>query len=114
MDIVGPAKRVRIYVNEGDHIGHQPAHLAILELLRQEGAAGGTVLRAMEGFGGPGQIHTTRLVDIEPKLPIVVEWIDRADMVDQLMPRITEMVERGLITVDDTNVVLYHPAAHER
>lgn len=110
MDIVGKAKRVRIYVNEGDHEGHRSVDLAILELLRHEHASGATAVRAIEGFSGAGQINTTRLVDVERKLPIIVEWVDRPEIVERLLPRLKEIVRHGLITVDDTEVVLYYPS----
>ena len=66
----GKAKRVCIYVNEGDLYGHQPVHVAIVAFLRKEGAAGATVFRAIEGFGGAGILHTARLVDVTWRLPI--------------------------------------------
>jgi CBS domain-containing protein len=109
VDLVGKARRVRIYVNEGDKVGWKPAHLAILEFLRRENAQGATVLRGVEGFGATGQIHVSHLVDVAGDLPIVVEWIDRPDVVERLMPRLKELVPRGLITVDETEIVLYEP-----
>jgi PII-like signaling protein len=72
----GKAKRIRIYVNEDDQIGHRPAHLAVIELLRRERVAGATVVRGFEGFGGSGVVHTVNLGDLVEKLPIVIEWID--------------------------------------
>jgi CBS-domain-containing membrane protein/PII-like signaling protein len=105
--ILGTAKRVCIYVNERDLHRHQPIHAAILTLLRKEGAAGASVFRGIEGFGGSGIIHTSSLVDLGARLPILIEWIDRADVVERLLPPIKAMVKRGLITVDDTTVELY-------
>jgi CBS domain-containing protein len=107
MEIQGWARRVRIYVSEGDRAGARPLHLAILELLRREDAPGATVLRGVEGFGADGVIHVSHLVDVAPSLPIVVEWVDRPEQVERLLPRIRELVRHGLITVDDTDVVLY-------
>ncbi|MGD0838179.1 MAG: DUF190 domain-containing protein [Polyangia bacterium] len=104
--LAGRAKRVRIYVNEGDAHHHQSINAAVLALLRKEGAAGATVTRAIEGFGASGLIHTVHFVDIAQHLPILIEWIDRAEEVERLLPRIKEMVKRGLITVEDTEVVL--------
>lgn len=109
MEAAGRAKRVRIYVNEGDVAHHKPVQVAVLELLRANNTAGATVLRAIEGFGGSGQIHTTRVVDSDWKLPIVIEWIDAADRVARLLPALKQLVRPGLITVDDTEVVLFSP-----
>jgi CBS domain-containing protein len=105
--LTGKAKRVRIYVNEGDRHGYQPIHTALLAFLRKEGASGATALRAIEGFGASGELHTARLLDVAQRLPIVIEWIERAEVVERLLPGIKEMVKRGLITVDETDVALY-------
>ena len=43
MESFGRARRVRIYLNEGDHIGHLPSHHAVMLFLRREGAQGATV-----------------------------------------------------------------------
>jgi CBS domain-containing protein len=109
MDLIGKARRVRIYVNEGDKVGWKPAHFALLEFLRRENAQGATVIRGVEGFGAAGQIHVSHLVDVAQDLPIVVEWIDSPEVVERLIGRVKEMVPRGLITVDETEVVLYQP-----
>jgi CBS domain-containing protein len=109
VDLVGKAKRVRIYLSEGGKVGWKPAHLAILELLRRENAQGATVIRGVEGFGATGQIHVSHLVDVAQDLPMVVEWVDAPEVVERLIGRVKEMVPRGLITVDDTEIVLHRP-----
>lgn len=109
MEILGRAKRVRIYVNENDKAGWKPLHYAILELLRRENAQGATVLRGVEGFGAGGVIHVSHLVDVAASLPVVVEWIDRPEQIERLLPRIRELVRHGLITVDDTDVLFFEP-----
>jgi CBS domain-containing protein/PII-like signaling protein len=109
MDLVGKGKRVRVYVNEGDAVHHKPAHLAILEYLRHHESAGATAVRAIEGFGGSGEVHTTRVVDADWKLPIVIEWVDSPERVARLLPGLKQLVVRGLITVDDTEIVLFTP-----
>lgn len=105
MDIVGKARRVRIYVGEGVKVGHKPAHLAILELLRTENARGATVLRGVEGLGSHHQIHVSHLVDVAQDLPIVIEWIDSPEVVDRLIGRVKAMISRGFITMDETEIV---------
>jgi len=107
--LAGKAKRVRIYLNEGDHVGHKPAHLAIVEFLHHANCSGATVFRGIEGFGEAGDVHTDRLVDVTPRLPLVVEWVDTAERVERLLERIKGMVTRGLITVEDIHVALYAP-----
>jgi len=103
----GRAKRVRIYVDEGDMIGHQAAHIAIVQFLRKANCAGATVFRGAEGFGGAGELHTSRIVDIFQRLPLVIEWIDSPERVDALLGRVKEMMVHGFITVDPTDIVLH-------
>lgn len=109
MDLVGKARRVRIYLSEREKIGWKPAHLALLELLRRENARGATVIRGVEGFGATGQIHVSHLVDVAQDLPMIIEWVDAPEAVERLIGRVKELVPRGLITVDETEVVLHQP-----
>ncbi|HTP51933.1 MAG TPA: DUF190 domain-containing protein [Anaeromyxobacteraceae bacterium] len=109
MDLVGKAKRVRIYLNEEDRVGRKWAPQVILGLLRDEGAQGASVFRGVEGFGATGEIHVSHLPDATRKLPILVEWVDRPERVERLLPRLKEMVPHGFITVDETEIVLYEP-----
>ena len=109
MNVLGKARRVRIYLNEDDRAGGRPLHLAVIELLRAENAQGATVLRALEGFGAGGRLHTSTLVDVVARLPLVVEWIDRPEQVERLLPRVLELVKHGLVTVDETEVLLFEP-----
>ena len=106
MDVVGKAKRVRIYVGEDEKIGHRPADAAIVEWLRRENAQGATVFRGVSGFGASGEIHVAHLVDAAQHLPVVIEWIDAPEVVARLLPRLQDMVPRGLITLDETEIVL--------
>lgn len=108
-ELSGRARRVRIYVSEGDLHQHQPIEDAILSLLRKEGASGATVFRGIEGFGGSGVVHSARLVEVTRQLPIVIDWVDTADRVERLLPRVKEMIPRGLVTVDDTEVAYFRP-----
>ena len=106
----GKAKRVRIYVDEGQMYHHQPLHVALVLLLRKEGAAGATVFRGIEGFGESGEIHTARLVDINQHLPLVIDWIDTPEKVNRLLPQVKEMLTHGMITIDDTELAFFHRA----
>jgi CBS domain-containing protein len=109
MELVGSARRVRIYLSEGDKVGHQPASLAVLELLRREDAQGATVIRAVAGFGATGALHVPHLVEVAQDLPVVIEWIDAPQQVERVLPLLQALVPRGLITVDDTQVVMHRP-----
>jgi CBS domain-containing protein len=109
MHIVGTGKRVRIYIGEQDRAAghHEPLWETILELLRNEGAAGATLSRGLAGFGAHSKLHMARLADLAPDLPIVVEWIDGPERVERLLPRVSALVTTGMITIDDVEIVKY-------
>jgi len=105
------ARRVRIYVSEDDRRRHRPLYQAVVELLQAENAMGATVIRGSEGFGAGGRLHVSSLVDVAAQLPIIVEWIDTPEQVQRLLPQVLDLVEHGLVTVDETEIILYEPHA---
>jgi CBS-domain-containing membrane protein len=107
MDFVGKAKRIRIYLTERDVIGHKPAQYVILDWLRRERAAGATLMRATAGVGTSGRLNLDFTADVAPHLPVIVEWIDSPERVERLFPQLREMIGRGLITGEDTDILLY-------
>lgn len=109
MNIVGTGKRVRIYIGEHDKAAghHEPLWETILTYLRQEGAAGATMVRGLAGFGAHSKLHTARLADLVPDLPVIVEWVDGPERVERLLARVCELVPTGTITLEDVQVVKY-------
>jgi PII-like signaling protein len=109
--VEGTAKRVRIYIGEQDKApgSHRPLWEDLLTVLREEGAAGATMFRGLAGFGAHSRLHLARLADLVPDLPVVVEWIDTPAQVDRLLPRISDLVQSGTITLDDVTIVKHTP-----
>lgn len=107
MQMQGDATRVTIYIGESDRYRGQTLSMAILELLRREGAAGATVTRALAGFGARSRIHTANIESLSLDLPIKIEWIDQPQRVERLLPQLRRMVNDGLITVDTVSIVQY-------
>jgi CBS-domain-containing membrane protein/PII-like signaling protein len=107
MKLGGTAQQVWVFIGESDRWHGKPLYLAILEVLRSGGCAGGTVLRGLAGFGANSLIHTAALVELSTDLPVVVTFVDRAERVARVLPEIAEMVQEGLITVSTAEVVKY-------
>lgn len=102
---------MRIFVGEQDRFGHQPLYEALVELFRNEGFSGATVLRGLCGFGGHHVCHTQRLLDLSADLPLIVEVVESQEKVDAIMPRLDTMMAGGMITQEKTTVIRYVPCA---
>jgi len=89
--------KVTMYIHEADEWHHQPLHLALLKMLREQGMAGATVIHAVAGFTQKGGVHTSSLVDMGGKLPLVIDIIDTEAKVLQVLPRLKEMAPHRLI-----------------
>lgn len=97
-------QKVSIYINESDKWHHRPLHLELLRALGEAGIAGATVLRGVAGYTRAHGISTTSLVDAGGLLPLVVEFIDAKQHIDQMMPMIAEMAGKRLVTVQDIEI----------
>jgi len=98
-------RQVSVYINEADQWRRRPLYLEILKTLHREGIAGGTVLRAVAGFTGSGGVQTTSLVDAGGKLPLVVQFVDSESRIARVLPRIREMAQGRLMTVQNVEIV---------
>jgi PII-like signaling protein len=103
----GDGKLLRIFIGESDKHGRRPLYQAIVEMLREEGMAGATVLRGIEGFGATSHLHTARILRLSEDLPIVIEVADTAERIEAIMPKIVEMVSDGMVTLERVEVVTY-------
>ncbi|HSP14011.1 MAG TPA: DUF190 domain-containing protein [Thermoanaerobaculia bacterium] len=107
----GPAKRLVITVNESDRWHGRTVYNALLELLRHRGLAGATVSRGIAGFTGHGSIHTINLVDLSTDLPVRIEIVDTPESIDRVLPDVYDMVQKGLVEVQDTTVIKFASGA---
>jgi PII-like signaling protein len=105
----GEQTLLRIFLGESDQWHGRPLHLALVERLRQEGAAGVTVLRGVAGFGARSVVHTTHILRLSEDLPMVLELVDTPEHVERLLPILDEMVGEGLVTMERVRVLKYAP-----
>ncbi len=103
----GPAKRLIVTVNEGARWHGRSLYNALLELFQHRGLAGATVSRGIAGFTGHGAIHTINLVDLAGDLPVRIEIVDSAEAIERVLPDVYDMVEKGLVEVQDTTVIKF-------
>ncbi|KTD63812.1 hypothetical protein Lsan_1245 [Legionella santicrucis] len=97
--------KVSVYINEGDKWQHRPLHLELLNMLDENGIAGGTVLRGVAGFTFKAPIVSTSLVDIGSKLPLVVHFVDTIEKAESVLPKLKEMARDRLIIREVVEVI---------
>ena len=106
----GERTLMRIHIGESDKWHGKPLYEAIVEMLRKEGFLGVTVLRGVAGYGSSSIYHTEKILRLSQDLPIILEVVENADRIEKLLPRLDEMVEGGLITLEKVRVILYRGA----
>jgi len=103
----GEGKLLRIFIGESDTWHGKPLYQAIVRRVREEGLAGATVTRGIEGFGADSHLHTSRILRLSEDLPVVIEIVDTAERIDAVLPLLDEMVAEGLVTVERVHIVTY-------
>jgi len=80
---------VRIYLSE------EKAHLEqLLKRLHDwEKISGVTVFRGISGYGENGEIHTGALLDISLNLPVVVEFFDKPEKIDEVLDHLSSTID---------------------
>lgn len=99
------ARRLMIIVDEDDTAGHKPVYAAIVERALRCGLAGASVFRGIEGFGSSHTIHTSRILSLAERLPAMIVIVDSAENIDAFLPQLTELCVRGVVALDDVDVV---------
>src|SRR2546425_7172324 len=103
----GERTLMRIHIGESDKWHGKPLYEAIVEMLRKEHFSGATVLRGVGGYGGSSIYHTDKILRLSQDLPIVIEIVEFTERIEQILPRLDEMVDGGLITLEKVRVILY-------
>ena len=103
------AKQVTIFVNSNDQWHGQPLYSAIVRVCQQQGVAGATVSRCVEGYGSHHQLHTTRLLELSENLPVRIDIIDLPERVAPLLAALEGMIREGLVTVSNVHILRFTP-----
>ena len=101
----GPAKKVSIYVGEDQQYHGHALYAAILDYLFYRGVSGASVVRGIAGFGAEHKMHTTRILRLTENLPVKIEFTESPEKLEDILPKLHEMVGTGLIEMQDTVVI---------
>ncbi len=99
---------IRIYLSESDKVDGQPALTAIVDLCRQAGLHGVSVVRGIEGMGKHG-VHSAAFISLAHQLPLLVEIIDTTERAEQGLRQLLPHLEH--IRVATWPVTLHHAEA---
>lgn len=96
---------LRIFLGEDDRHDHKPLYEAIVLKAREMHLAGATVLRGPMGFGPSSRLHTAKILRLSEDLPIVIEIVDSEEKISRFLPMVESMMQGGLITKENVQVV---------
>ena len=82
---------VRIYLTEGEG----QLKTLIKRLRDWEKLRGVTVFRGITGFGESGVIHGAEILDLSLNLPVVVEFFDDPEKIDEIWHHLQEIIKPG-------------------
>jgi len=100
-------KLLRIFIGENDKYEGLPLYEWLVRKGREQGLAGATVLRGLEGYGAHSRLHTAKILRLSSDLPIVVEIVDTEEKIESFLPLIDHAVREGLATVERVEVHFY-------
>ena len=113
MTLANEGKLLRIFIGESDKHEGLPLFEWIVRTARQQGLAGATVLRGLEGFGAHSRLHTAKILRLSSDLPVIVEIVDTEEKIEAFLPLIDEAIGEGLATVEKVEVRFYRSGKTE-
>ena len=109
MELYGDRLLLRIFIGESNRFGGVPLYGAIVQLARERGLSGATVLRGIVGFGANSRIHRASILRLSEDLPIVVEIVDRRERIEPFLVELDPMIQDGMVTLEEVKVLVYRP-----
>ncbi len=98
---------LRVFIGESDRQEGTPLYQWIVKAAREEGLAGATVLRGLEGFGAGRKLHQAKVLRLAEDLPLVVEIVDREEKIRAFLPRLEAVIEGGMVTLERVEIHIY-------
>ena len=102
----GPALKVTIYLNGDTGSPKGFLYEELLGLLLQKGIAGASVSRPFAGFGPHRRLHDADAGSVQAEhLPVILSFIDRPQLVREVLPSLLSLITDGLVEVQPTEVL---------
>ena len=107
MPVTEVATRVMIFLSEDDRVAHHGLHEALLNRAREDGLAGATAWRGIEGFGASGRFRTARFPDAATGLPLALELIDAPERIEAFLPVVRELAPGCFVTREQVQMTRF-------
>jgi PII-like signaling protein len=112
MKLEGEQVLLRVYIRNTDKFGWwRTAADTLVERARKQGLAGATVLRGFFGLDVDGQLLEDSIWSITERRPVVIEFVDSAQVIGGFLSVVEGIVHEGLATLERGHVLLYR---HEK
>ncbi len=97
---------LKIYASSTDLIGFDLLYEHLVILAKKKGIAGVTVYRGIMGYGlSNNQIESSRFWELTEKLPVVIEMIDKTEILEEFY----KYIEKDLKSLSKGCLVTMHP-----
>ena len=73
------------YISEKQHVAGMPLYEWLLEQAKAMGIPGGSVFRAIAGYGRHGRLHEETFFELAGELAVKVEFIVEEQLAEQLL-----------------------------
>jgi uncharacterized protein len=105
---------LKIYTSSTDKIGQKLVYEQLVQLAKEKGIAGATVFRGIMGYGSSSShISTSKFWELTEKLPVVIEIIDKAEVVESfyqlIEPELVNMSKGCLVSMEPVLIKLKKP-----
>ncbi|HZT16216.1 MAG TPA: DUF190 domain-containing protein [Gaiellaceae bacterium] len=98
--MTGASLKLTAYFGESDRVGRRLLSDVLLDLFERHEVHAAVLLRGVEGFGSAQSLRTDRFLTLSEDLPLVAIAVDDRARIERLVPRVTELVAGGLVTLE--------------
>jgi PII-like signaling protein len=102
-DELHEATKLTIYTGRQHRVGGRPAHVAIVEALREHGLAGATVLLGVDGTAHGGR-QRAEFFSRNADVPLMIISVGEGAAVEHVLPELGAMHDRPLLTLERVRV----------
>ncbi|NPA82580.1 MAG: DUF190 domain-containing protein [Epsilonproteobacteria bacterium] len=104
---LGKKKILRIYIDNNDKYKGEALWEVLLKIAKELSMSGATVYKAVAGMGAHTKIRSFNIWSLSQEMPIVIEMIDDENKIRNFLENVDDMIEEGLVTLCDVEVISY-------